>query len=399
MELEKATEPQLLGGLYTLRGGLSALSVKYAQVKNFDSIYYQRLHSLADTAGGASGKAPDGTVEFTYWLQNGGFEKELINRYNSIEKYDRKEEISKCERQLSIAKSDAKKHYTVAFLMFLLSSAVISLLLFLIFGVKIFSDVMQKGKLAIILNVALLILVAGFPVIAPIVACISNLSTGSHDKACIKKEQKNLKELKKLDAEEDKRVQAAKSAAKANIDKLPHIREWAQRILDERNGLILPLIKYCNQYYAALYGEYKNFLDERDWKNLDLVIYEIETRRADSIKEALQLTDRELQTDRIVKTLGEATKAICYTVSRGFFELQNTVKICCDKICDKLDDISHYLENISGQMSVQSMQLAGISGQLANLTDAVNVGNCLQAKTNVTSAQLCNDVHALRNYS
>lgn len=38
MELEKATEPQLLGGLYTLRGGLSALSVKYAQVKNFDSI-------------------------------------------------------------------------------------------------------------------------------------------------------------------------------------------------------------------------------------------------------------------------------------------------------------------------------------------------------------------------
>ncbi len=45
------------------------------------------------------------------------------------------------------------------------------------------------------------------------------------------------------------------------------------------------------------------------------------------------------------------------------------------------------------------MQLAGISGQLANLTDAVNVGNCLQAKANVTSAQLCNDVHALRNYS
>lgn len=283
--------------------------------------------------------------------------------------------------------------------MFLLSSAVISLLLFLIFGVKIFSDVMQKGKLAIILNVALLILVAGFPVIAPIVACISNLSTGSQDKACIKKEQKNLKELKKLDAEEDKRVQAAKSAAKANIDKLPHIREWAQRILEERNGLILPLIKYCNQYYAALYGEYKNFLDERDWKNLDLVIYEIETRRADSIKEALQLTDRELQTDRIVKTLGEATKAICYTVSRGFFELQNTVKVCCDKICDKLDDISYYLENISKQMSVQSMQLAGISGQLANLTDAVNVGNCLRVKANVTSSQLCNEVYLLRNYS
>ena len=194
-------------------------------------------------------------------------------------------------------------------------------------------------------------------------------------------------------------MQAAKSAAKANIDKLPHIREWAQRILEERNGLILPLIKYCNQYYAALYGEYKNFLDERDWKNLDLVIYEIETRRADSIKEALQLTDRELQTDRIVKTLGEATKAICYTVSRGFFELQNTVKVCCDKICDKLDDISYYLENISKQMSVQSMQLAGISGQLANLTDAVNVGNCLRVKANVTSSQLCNEVYLLRNYS
>lgn len=399
MELEKATEPQLLGGLYTLRGGLSALSVKYAQVKNFDSIYYQRLHSLADTAGGARGIAPDDTVEYAHWLQNGGFENELHRRYNSISS-------SYVEDKREVQYRETAKRYRKEATKFFI---LMSLLLILIAGIFVavyfikeayFTDLPYWGALIAVLSAGLIGWgILGAAIVMSIIflkkAIIALKDYRNSMKVYYAKRNSNIS-AKHADS---KRVSKEIAIAKANIDKLPHIREWARRILDERNGLILPLIKYCNQYYEALYGEYKNFLDERDWKNLDLIIYEIETRRADSIKEALQLTDRELQTDRIVKTLGEATKAICYTISRGFFELQNTVKVCCDKICDKLDDISHCLENISKQMTVQSMQLAGISGQLANLTDAVNVGNCLRVKANVTSSQLCNEVYLLRNYS
>ena len=38
-----------------------------------------------------------------------------------------------------------------------------------------------------------------------------------------------------------------------------------------------------------------------DWSNLDLIIYYLETNRADTIKEALQLLDEEIRTLVLVR--------------------------------------------------------------------------------------------------
>ena len=80
--------------------------------------------------------------------------------------------------------------------------------------------------------------------------------------------------------------------------------------------------------YAAFVNEYSNFLDPRDWKNIDLLIYYLQTGRADSLKEALQLTDRQQQTDAVVQALRE----INTTLRVGLNAINNTIIACTDRI-------------------------------------------------------------------
>lgn len=384
MEFEKS-EPDVINRLYALRGGLSALSVKYDQTRKIDENFYEKLHTVADTAGGARHEAPQGTVEYANWLVGYGFESELNDRYNSIKQLETPDYSYEYKEDIQTNRKHSAKNIKIAVLTLTIIICLVA------FGGILFGGKALEGPMDYVTLIALLLI--------PLILIIIALKK-SRRVARKKQELKNYTDSLNQRRESEKRIYESKrNIAQSNIDQLPQVRKEAQKILDERNRIINPLVKYCNEYYKALLQEFNPLLDERDWKNLDLVIYELETRRADSIKEALQLVDRELQTERIERTIGEATKAICYTVARGFTELQSTVKICCDRICDKLDDISLQLDNVMTLQAIQSIQLAGISGQLADLTDSVNVGNALQAKAHETSAQLCNDVHALRYYN
>lgn len=160
--------------------------------------------------------------------------------------------------------------------------------------------------------------------------------------------------------------------------------EKAVVILRKRNEQIAPLKEVCSEFYLALQKQFSHIIDDRDWKNLDLVVFELETRRADTIKEALQLVDRELQTERLEKTITLAAEQICREIKQGFSQLNNTIIECSKQIC--------------AQLTVMNFQLMEIRGQLGELTDAVNLGNALQAKANETSAQIMSDVNAIRYY-
>lgn len=185
-----------------------------------------------------------------------------------------------------------------------------------------------------------------------------------------------------------RKVEEAKgllAAAQWLVDNLPQNKERVRAILKEKDNRIAPISKSCNEFYMALAKRFNPLLDERDWAHLDLVIFELETRRADTVKEALQLVDRELQTERIQQTIVQATEQICYEIRRGFARLEATIVRCCEAIC--------------AQLAVMNVQLAGISEQLSELTDSVNLGNALQAKANVTSSQLLSTVNHIRYYN
>ena len=74
--------------------------------------------------------------------------------------------------------------------------------------------------------------------------------------------------------------------------------------------------------YDLLVKQYGKLLDARDWQIVDLVIWQLETGRADTLKEALQLADRETQTDRIVASINSAAMYISSSIRDGLYSLQ-----------------------------------------------------------------------------
>lgn len=66
-------------------------------------------------------------------------------------------------------------------------------------------------------------------------------------------------------------------------------------------------------------------IDFRDWENVDLLIYYFETGRADDMKEALQLVDRQRQTDQITRALSIASASICKTFDNTMRQLGSSL--------------------------------------------------------------------------
>lgn len=396
MELEKSND--VLTNLYTLRGGLSAISVAYDKARRIDNAAYNDLNKVADQYGGTSINMSGDTVSYAAYLTEGDFKRELFKKRDSIKANTREYDDLNNDAKTTAFWNKEIKHRLMWAIILLFGTVA------LIAGILIWIFVIHKGEQAIegFLDVIALLFVCLFP-LASFIGSMVFFGLANSDKKQLRNSQRDSKrirgEMQQQNEREIKRAQKEREIIQQHINRLPALYDNVDAIILARDKAIKPLVQSCNVYYRALLEQFSPILDERDWQHLDLVIYELETRRADTIKEALQLVDRELQTERIERTIGEATKAICYTLQRGFAALQQSIQVCCGRICDRLDTISSQLDTVSMQMSVQSMQLAGISEQLTELTDSVNVSNALQAKANVTSAQLCSEVQAMRYYS
>lgn len=140
------------------------------------------------------------------------------------------------------------------------------------------------------------------------------------------------------------------------------------------------IILNAKKVYGALWQTFSRLIDERDWQYLDLVIFYFETGRALSLQEALQQVDREIQTQRIIQSIKQAEQHIC-----------NAIALAASRIEASLNRISTQLSTV---MAGQSAQLSASR----ELVGAVNLSNALQAKSNVTSERLMNDVHDIYRY-
>ena len=146
-------------------------------------------------------------------------------------------------------------------------------------------------------------------------------------------------------------------------------------------------------FYSALAKLYGNFLNERDWKNVDYMIYSFETGRAESLKEALQLADREEQTQRIVETIQEATRRICETIKsnadRILDSLQRNFAMISDMVAEESAKINVKMDNMQIAQGVQTAYLANISSE-------VNIANEFMKHSDESSSKLANNMELLR---
>lgn len=77
-------------------------------------------------------------------------------------------------------------------------------------------------------------------------------------------------------------------------------------------------------------------IDFRDWGNVDLLILYFETGRADDMKEALQLVDRQRQTDQITEALRFASNQICRNVERSIQSLGQAIALSFQTLSNQL---------------------------------------------------------------
>ena len=112
-------------------------------------------------------------------------------------------------------------------------------------------------------------------------------------------------------------------------------------------------------------------IDKRDWANLDIIIYFIETGRADTIKEALAMVDQERRTNAIVTSIQNATIEISKTIKTPINSLQNSLNASFDAL---RQEISRCRAEISSRMSE-------ISSNISSLNTNVAKGNHLLSQT------------------
>ncbi len=225
--------------------------------------------------------------------------------------------------------------------------------------------------------------IGGSIIIGAIILCIAMI-----------KNKSNYKRKSKESAQATEKANANLESGKASIAKYLAARKKYIEVKNNRSEYysqnIVPYKTVGDAVYSALVTEYSSMLDPRDWKWIDLIIYYFETGRADNIRDALLLVDKERQTQQIIASIKEASQNICTTLQDGFMMMQKTMVKC-------FNSLIHAIE--SGFSSLNSTMQKGFAmnnSLLAANLNATRLQNSLLAKSNETSQQLMEDVHYIR---
>lgn len=162
--------------------------------------------------------------------------------------------------------------------------------------------------------------------------------------------------------------------------------------------------KLSQEMYDALVAQFKSVLDIRDWEHIDLIIFNFETGRADTLKEALQQVDRRVQTDEIIEAIESAGSSIAATINVTMRELRSDLNKSFNRLSEQLA-IQHAeqmtaLGNINRNIERTNESIAKLQSAtenngkaLENISSAANLTNALIAKIGCDSMSLMDDVN------
>jgi len=163
--------------------------------------------------------------------------------------------------------------------------------------------------------------------------------------------------------------------------------EERKRKIDETEKSIIELVDETDMLYKCLKNNL--LLDERDWQHLDLIIYEVETGRADSIKEALQQADQYIRHNELMQVMETATQAICVTIRESISELSSSIGA-------HLSGIKRGMSELKGEISELRISQEKMNSAFDTLLDEQEMTNALLEKSNVSSKQLADDISRMR---
>lgn len=195
--------------------------------------------------------------------------------------------------------------------------------------------------------------------------------------------ERELEQLKQKLAELDEAGKRAENTASVGANDLQKVKVDTVAIINQASAKATPYVQIAAALVTALDCTFTQYIDIRDWENLDYIIYCIETRRSDNMKEALLAVDRQRQTEQIVAAIEAAGREISRTLNSAIARLQDKMVRC--------------FAVISGQLERQSRQLSVIASKIDDVATAQNMSNALLTMQNVTSMAMLGELNKISN--
>ena len=369
--MEREQKNQMLADLYTLRAGMSAISIERDKFGVKEKAYSDAKRKV-DCA--------------CYEYEN------AENFVSRCDEYDKKDSLQKTEEKVKLDRTFKKT------VIGSLIAGIVGALIPWFFYFVTSGDYGQDSKYGysfwkeyLIASACILGIIF---VVGLAFALIVKVSNG-------KDLQKRIKEGSGKSKQDLKDAKARLSQAAADCDSAQKALAIVSKDYEKVKSVST---KLSQEMYNALVAQFKSVLDIRDWAHIDLIIFNFETGRADTLKEALQQVDRRVQTDEIIEAIESAGSSIAATINVTMRELRSDLNKSFNRLSEQLA-IQHAeqmtaLGNINRSIERTNESIAKLQSAtenngktLENISSAANLNNALIAKIGYDSMSLMDDVN------
>ena len=369
--MEREQKNQMLADLYTLRAGMSAISIERDKFSVKEKAYSDAKRKV-DCA--------------CYEYENA---EKFVSR---CDEYDKKDSLQKTEEKVKLDRTFKKT------VIGSLGAGIVGALIPWFFYFVTSGDYGQDSKYGysfwekyLLVSVCILGIIF---VVGLAFALIVRVNNGKYL-------QKRVEEESGKSKQDLKDAKARLSQATADCDSAQKALTIVSKDYEKVKSVST---KLSQEMYNALVAQFKSVLDIRDWEHIDLIIFNFETGRADTLKEALQQVDRRVQTDEIIEAIESAGSSIAATINVTMRELRSDLNKSFNRLSEQLT-IQHAeqmtaLGNINRSIERTNESIAKLQSAtenngktLENISSAANLNNALIAKIGYDSMSLMDDVN------
>lgn len=368
--MEREQKNQMLADLYALRAGMSAISIERDKFGVKEKAYSDAKRKV-DCA--------------CYEYEN------AENSVSRCDEYDKKDSLQKTEEKAKLDRTFKKT--VIGSLVAGIVGALFPWVIYFLHGDNIQDSKYGYSNWKEYLLVSACILGIIF-VVGLAVALIVKVNNGKYL-------QKRIEEESGKSKQDLKDAKARLSQATADCDSAQKALKIVSKDYEKVKSVST---KLSQEMYNALVAQFKSVLDIRDWEHIDLIIFNFETGRADTLKEALQQVDRRVQTDEIIEAIESAGSSIAATINVTMRELRSDLNKSFNRLSEQLA-IQHAeqmtaLGNINRNIERTNESIAKLQSAtenngktLENISSAANLNNALIAKIGYDSMSLMDDVN------
>lgn len=368
--MEREQKNQMLADLYALRAGMSAISIEKDKFGVKEKAYSDAKRKV-DCA--------------CYEYEN------AENSVSRCDEYDKKDSLQKTEEKVKLDRTFKKT--VIGSIVAGIFGALIPWVIYFLHGDNIQDSKYGYSNWKEYLIASACILGIIF-VVGLAVALIVKVNNGKYL-------QKRIEEESGKSKQDLKDAKARLSQATADCDSAQKALKIVSKDYEKVKSVST---KLSQDIYNALVAQFKSVLDIRDWEHIDLIIFNFETGRADTLKEALQQVDRRVQTDEIIEAIESAGSSIAATINVTMRELRSDLNKSFNRLSEQLA-IQHAeqmtaLGNINRNIERTNESIAKLQSAtenngktLENISSAANLNNALIAKIGYDSMSLMDDVN------